>query len=254
MISESQKMLEITGTVYTLNPMITADLSDIRKLERFFKRAPSQLPRSTASVLTGMAFEARKIDIEILSRYLIVRNRKFMESSIRVQKARSGRIETQAAFVGSINRPNFTGWAEQETGAIPKVQRAATLRARGGSKRGQIQSKARLRKANKFYKPEQFQGRTLQQRFGFMMRVLNTMGGSQYFIASQDIPIRRGHISPGLYLIRQHRLMRLQGFQATKQTPRLDWNERMIQQVHHRNLAAKIWRRELDYLIKSGKF
>jgi len=233
--------------------MITADLSDLRKLERFFKRTPLQLPRSTASVLSGMAFEARKIDIEILSRHLVVRNRKFVESSIQVQKARSGRIETQVALVGSINRPRFTGWVEQETGAIPKQERAATLRARGGSKRGQIQSKARLLKSNQFYKPEQFQGRNLQQRFGFMMRIVARDGGSRYFIASQQIPTRRGHISPGLYLIRQHRLMRLQGFEARKQTPRLDWNERMIQQVHHRQLAAKIWRRELDYLVKSGK-
>ena len=236
-----------------IRAMITADLSDLRKLERFFKRTPSQLPRSTASVLSGMAFEARKIDIEILSRNLVVRNRKFVESSIRVQKARSGRIETQVALVGSINRPRFTGWAEQETGAIPKQERAATLRARGGSKRGQIQSKARLRKSNQFHKPEQFQGRNLQQRFGFMMRVLNTRGGSQYFITSQQIPTRRGHINPGLYLIRQHRLMRLQGFEARKPTPRLDWNERMIQQVGHRQLAAKVWRRELDRLVKLGK-
>lgn len=224
------------------------DDRDLRKLQGFFKKMPHELPRATANVLNGLAFEARKTDIDILKQNLIIRNPKFLESSIQVQKARPGRIEQQIALVGSIHRSGsaFTGWEEQETGEAAK-QKPASIAARGGSKRGVIKPHARFRPGRKRWRPEQFQGRNLRQRFQFMMRVLGSRGGQQAFYLSSRIPTKAGGIGPGLFGLAKHRIMKLRMLE-TKRINRLPWNERMIHTLQQRNAVSRLWGRELGRL------
>lgn len=233
--------------------MFTADLSDLKRLERFFKKMPQELPRSTANVLNGLAFEARKTDIDILKQHLIIRNPGFLNKSIQYKKTAPVRIEQQIALVGSVKRERFTGWAEQEHGEVPKRRRAETLASRGGSKRNVIKSKARLHPKNKFFKPDQFRGKTIQQRFYFMMRVLGSRGGQNIFLVSHSIKFKRKlPLNRGLYSFAHHKIVRLQSFDAAKRIERLPWTEMMIRKLHTRRDVQRLWGDQVDRLIKRG--
>lgn len=237
--------------------MFKADFSDIKALEKFYsKKVPQSLPRSTANLLTSLAFEGEKIDIEILSKNLIIRNNRMLNIKgnpfLRVQKARATRIENQRALVGSIERPRFTGWKEQETGGIPKLGRAATTHARGGRKQSVMKSRARLQSKHKFHKPSEFPARTLRQQYIHMLRVINNRGGQQYFMLQNNIRTGRGTMKPGLYLLRAKKISLLQGFNAKKAIKKLPWNEMMINILKTRNTVDKLWQREHNRLYGHG--
>jgi hypothetical protein len=200
------------------------DNTELRRLQKTFKQSPKLLRPVTANVINSLAFDAKKQYFKEIDRNMIVRNRRFVESSLQVQKARSGPIEKQIALSGSVNRPRFTGWEEQQEGKPSKTKRAITTAGRGGNKRNISKTKARLRSGNKFYKPEQFSGRDLKDRFMFMMRVLNTRGGGEFIITEtiRAPRARQGYLHRGLYSLRKHKITRLQSFDVDK-FKRITW-------------------------------
>lgn len=204
------------------------DQSDLKKLETFFKHSPRLLRPVTANVLNSLAFDNRKLNIRNISNSMIIRNRRFVESSLQVQKTRSGSIDRQIAYSGSVNRPRFTGWEEQQEGNPSKTKRAVTLAGRRGSKKNVAIFKARLKPGNKFYKPSQFRGPTTKSKFNFMMRVLNNRGGGE-FIITNPLRTRRGSLRPGLYQLRGHKIRSLQQFRVNKSVS-IPWATRSIQQ------------------------
>ena len=80
------------------------DNTQLRQLQKTFKQSPKLLRPVTANVINSLAFDAKKQYYREIDRNMIVRNRRFVESSLQVQKARSGPIEKQIALSGSVNR------------------------------------------------------------------------------------------------------------------------------------------------------
>jgi len=226
----------------------TMDPAGLKKLDRFFKGFPNEAKKATAGILNSLAFQARKYQIESISANMVIRNRRFIESSLRVETTRALPINQQVAYAGSINRPRFTGWEEQQTGKPPKRKRSITLHARGGSKAGQVRRKARLRSGNKFYKPEQFQGKNIKQRFQFMMRVLGSRGGGE-FLLTQNIPTKRGHLKRGLYSLKKHKIIKLQDFDKEYKIRRLPWATMAMTKLHRRNDIKRIWGQQLQRAV-----
>lgn len=225
------------------------DKRDLRKLQKFQKNAPREFRKATAGVLNSLAFSTRKLDIQNIDRSMIVRNRRFVEGSLKVDKARSGPIESQVATEGSINRPRFTGWVEQQTGKAPKKKRTATIHSRGGSKRRQMLQKARLKSGNQFYKPEQFQGKSLQQRFYFMMRVLGSRGGGE-FLLSEKILTKRGALGRGLYNLKKSKISRLQSFESATRPKRIRWHTQSLRQLYNNNDMRKVWKNNINRVVR----
>lgn len=228
------------------------DPAGLKKLEKFFKKFPVQARQASAGVLNSLAFTTRKYDIKNINRDMIVRNKRFVESSLRVQTTKPRDIDHQVAYAGSINRPRFTGWKEQQKGTPPKRKRSITTAARGGSKTGRMKARAKLRGGNKFYKPEQFQGKSLQQRFQFMMRVMNTRGGGEFLI-SQAIRTKRGSLTPGLYNLKGHRITRYQKFDRDIKIRRNPWRSQSIRMLHARNDINKIWGQQVNRIVNKYK-
>jgi hypothetical protein len=227
------------------------DQTDLKQLEKYFKDSPRLLQPITANVLTTLAFDVRKLYLRNIERSMIMRNRKFVESSLRVQKARSGPIERQIAYSGSVERPRFTGWREQQYGQSPRTKRAITTAGRRGSKRHTAISKARLKTSNKFYKPQQFAGSNMHSRFMFMMRVLNTRGGGEIII-DRSIAIRKGKLQPGLYQLKNHKFQRLQVFGINKSI-KIPWMSKSNQQLKFSTNLTKLYRNSLDRIIARYK-
>jgi hypothetical protein len=227
------------------------DKSGLKKLEQFFKDSPQLLKPVTANVLTSLAFNARKQYVRSINQSMIIRNRKFVESSLRVQKARSGKIENQIALSGSIERPRFSGWQEQQTGKTSKKKRAITLAGRRGNKRNIAISKARLKSSNKFYKPQQFSGNTLHSKFMFMLRVLTSRGGGE-FIITTPIKTRKGQLKTGLYQIKGHKLNKFQAFDANKAT-HIPWMTTANRKLKFSTDLTKLYNNGIKHIIARYK-
>lgn len=241
-----------------IRAMITADLSDLKKLRAFFKQAPELLRPASANVLSTLAFKTRTANVHHIETMMVIRNRKFIEDSLQYKKAKSVRIEKQIAFVGSIERPRFTGWREQEFGTSTPNKQSPTLYSRGGSKRGTVQGKYRMHKVGKAVRPEQFQGRTLQQRFGFMMRVLGTRKAG-FFYLRNPYQAKSGELPAGMYYLRKRSkkgdrhgiLKRIQSGKRNISPVRKQWMKNSIAYVMHSNDIVKIWGNSVRHIIRS---
>ena len=221
---------------------------DLKKLRRFFRESPRDFERVAANVLTSIAFSARKLYIENINRSMTVRNKRFVESSLRVVPARTTHIDRQFSEAGSIRRPRFSGWEEQQTGRLRKSNRAGTTAARGGDKKRQMLPRARLKRGNQFYKPEQFRARSDNSRFAFMMRVIASRGGGEFLLS-------KGHKSlpPGLYQFRNRRVRMLQKFGNVAQPRHIPWMSLANQSMQIRSDMAEVWRESARRVLQKYK-
>ena len=207
---------------------IKIDDKQLKQFKKMCRSGQKEFQYVTAEYLNSSAFRARELNIKNLQSQMTIRDQRFLSSSLRVEKTKPVSINQQIAISGSITRPRFTGWKEQEDGGTAERKRKITISARGGSKQAKAQQKARLRPGNKIYKPEQFQGMSYEKRFYFMMRVLGSRGGGQ-FLLSQKLRTRRGYMNPGLYGLKSGKISMLQKFEAPEikrkpwQTD--DWND-----------------------------
>jgi hypothetical protein len=224
------------------------DRRGLEKLERFFKDAPKLIKPVTANILTSLAFKTREYDIQNISSTMTIRNKRFVESSIQVEKARAVNIINQIARVGSVERPRFTGWKEQELGTANPKKRTPTMYARGGSKQNVIKPKLRMRSSNKFYNPEQFQARDYKSSVLFMLRVLGSRTGGD-FLLSKPVRTKRGQLSRGLYSLDDHRIERIQSFNPARQPRRIPWRTMSLRRLMTGNNIDKIWRQSMTHII-----
>jgi hypothetical protein len=222
------------------------DATNLRALKKFYQKAPRDFERATAGVLNSLAFTTRKNDIRNITGSMIVRNAKFIERSILVEKTRSGKISSQQSVVGSVRRPGFTGWEEQQTGKRPERQNAPTTAARGGNTRSVVRPKYRLRAKNKFVRPSDFKANTRSERaaFAFMMRVLATRGGGEFMITGGGLKL-----PPGLYSFRNRKVRKLQKLGEINPTRPNRWRTQSILQLQRGNDITRIWSEQIRRIM-----
>ena len=118
-----------------MSELFQIDLANLINLRKFYKKAPKQFLKAANATLNSFAFGTRKRSLEIIKKKMTVRNQKFVAGSLRVQKSTGSNIDNARSEVGSIFRPRFTGWKEQESGTKPERTRSITRFARGTKNR-----------------------------------------------------------------------------------------------------------------------
>ena len=100
-------------------------------------------------MLNRFAFDVRTGAIQVINDEMTVRNKRFVSGRVRVSKARET-IPTnrQKSETGSVAKPRFSGWVEQELGTKTTRNRFATLAGRSGKQNKQIRGVARLKPRN----------------------------------------------------------------------------------------------------------
>lgn len=136
--------------------MFSYTTEDLLNLRRFYKQAPKTFGRSVVGMLNGLAFHARVELLETIEDQMIVRNRKFVSSKMRVEKARGHNISNAVSRVGSISGPRFTGWEEQETGKADQRERTYSEFSRGGNQESKISSRRSRKRSNEIMKITDF--------------------------------------------------------------------------------------------------
>jgi hypothetical protein len=229
------------------------NLSELRALDRFYKRAPKQFGRASAIVLNEFAFNTRSEAFDYMVQRMVIRDTRFLKSRIQVRKARAfDPVRVQESEIGSIETQRFTGWIEQETGKEADKTRTASLLARGG-KGGKIKSTARLKPNNDFPEPKDYPGKNAHHKAIVMMQILSRAKGRKK-------PFKvYGHrtMKPGLYKFGRGRRGRqridlLQRFEDrdARTVHRVKWltegRRRMFSRI---NLQA-VWGKALRRVLK----
>jgi hypothetical protein len=225
------------------------DLSQLKKLEQFAKDSPKLFASATANVLNTLAFQTRENDISEITKSMTVRNPNFVKSNLRVQKARSGRIESQVAIAYSVPRENFSGWEEQQNGG--EIKKTIQTSARGGNVKGRVKPKYRLRQNNEFEKPDNYPGRNRRSSFYAMLRIMSTRRGGE-FILTDVMPLKHGQLKAGLFSFHGHKLQRLQMFSPSRVRAN-KWRDRSVQRVMSSNTAAKAWEQSIEHVIEQSQ-
>lgn len=172
---------------------VKIDDRQLKQFQRMCKSGPKEFQYVTAEYLNSSAFRARELNIKNIQSQMTIRDQRFLSSSLRVEKTKPVSINQQIAISGSINRPRFTGWKEQETGQTPQRKRVSTPMSRGGSMKGKIKEKYRLKSSKTPYKMSQY-----RNNFYFMLRVLGSRGGGQ-FLLTEKFRTKNKLLQPGLY-------------------------------------------------------
>jgi hypothetical protein len=218
------------------------DLREMRAFARWAKSDPRGLGVATGMMLNNQAFGSKKAIGETLETGQIIRNERFINSKIRVKKARfAGPIEQQVSMVGSIEAKRFSGLLEQQTGAKTKHRAVATKAGRSGSRSKVISRRYRLNKP--YINPERY-----PRRRGFrtanpdinilvMLKQLRSIRYRAPFIIT-------GHskLPPGLYRFKAGKLQLLQGFDPDNLQPqRFKWLTLGVRRYFRRTNLDREW-------------
>lgn len=211
-------------------PVFEMNLLDFRSFQRMQQRNPKLYRRAAGHVLNSMAFGVRAAALRELKAQSIIRNQRFVDSSIRVDKARVGQpIESLRTEVGSIARPRFTGWEEQETGKQTPRKHQAWPAARQGNIRKQVIRIARLRGTGRFPRPSDFPG--TGNPVARAIRMIHILSRSEFTAPFLILGLenKRGKkVPPGLYRFGEgeyptRKIQLLQRFKSPKETKKDPW-------------------------------
>lgn len=238
-------------------PVFELNLQDYLNFKRILKKAPKLYSRAAANVLNSAAFGTRKLAIRNIKSGMIARNEKFIAGSIRVDKARRGApMEMNKSVVGSVKRPRFSGWREQEGGQQTKRKHLAKPAARKGDLKRPVLRVARLRKGKSFLKPTAFGGRNPVDR---ALRMIHSLSANNYrkpflIFGLENIKKR---MPPGLYRFGSgkppnRRLELLQRFKSPQKTRRNPWMQPAREEYVKRVNLRTVWGRALDRELKRG--
>lgn len=221
---------------------------------RMMTKNPRVFSRASARVINSVAFGVRKLAIRNLHQDGIVRNSRFVETSIRVEKCRLGApIYAQESIVGSIARPRSTGWEEQETGARDRREYGSTLAGRRNNKRNMLVRGYRMDKAGQFPRPRDFRGGNQRRRVVKMLRTLAKAGFTKPFVIEGFTG--RGGFPTGIYKFRKsfNKLSLLQHLEPPKKQPkRTKWLSRAAQQYLKFVNLRTVWGRAVARELKNA--
>ncbi len=199
--------------------MFELNTSDLINLRKFYRKAPRLFQRATASMLNSMAFGTRNEALRIILSRMTNRDERFVKGSLQVQKTSGSRsIDRQVSIAGSVTRPRFTGWAEQQLGTPTARTRVANIEGRGGSFDRKVIGRARLKPNQKFRDMDEVGinvGNDAQRIIAFL-NIMKRENSKQSFL----IPRKVGKWKKGLYKFKGQRVVRLQNLEPSNLQPK----------------------------------
>lgn len=232
-----------------MSQMFDLSKKELVQLALLMRRQPLVWNRAATNVLNSFAFGNRTESMKVIRTRMTVRNERFLSSSMRVEKAKLGQdITRKHSEVGSIQRDRFSGWKEQELGTTTKKTRSQSLLARGGTLTKAVRPSVRMKKANAYEKPENFDGKNLHHRNIVMMQELRRRGYRKPFVI-------HGHkrIRSGLYKFHSRKLMILQDFRQPKGPKRVKWLQGGERKYFAKNKPSDVWHESLKREMKRGR-
>lgn len=220
--------------------------TDILRLRKLVKQYPQKMRAVTAKILNDLAFHTRKEALKILENKLLIKQKNFISKIILVKKTTASKpMNDQKSTVGSIRRPRFSGFEEQELGTKTKRTRVASLYGRGGIKRAVIKGTYRLRRT--FPTPSNFKGIDSSHRTTVMLASLSRQKYKKPFIITKHKKFR-----PGLYRFLRKKIVPLQHFKPRRLQPqRLRWLSMAYEKTYQNIGIGGLWLRALKKIFRN---
>lgn len=231
------------------------DTRDLKRLEKALKKLPRETMRATAGFLNSLAFKKRELDIENIKRSMVIRENKIFPKSLIVIMAKTGPIELQVAYEGSLRRPRFSGWREQETGEKPQYRKGFAPAARRNNFKNKTIGKSRLHPNVRFARHTDFDIKNVKseaQRIAVFLKLIKDRKNSTGLFKTTKsfiMPKYKGW-SPGLYGYSGGRFQKYQDFEDANKAPRRTlWHTASINSLRlldKRKIWAENFRRALN--------
>ena len=217
--------------------MFTLNVRDMIRLRKFFQVAPRAFARSISSTLNDVAFGVRRENLAVINREMIVRNPRFVESRIKVEKSRLNQGGQMHSIVGSILSPRFSGWTEQETGKESDRHRALTIMARKGDIRKQAASYARLKGGDIITSYQAGLGsvKRIYQQYAFVQLLTRNKWRKPFILG------KSWNHKAGLLRLKGGKVERLQSFGENLRPKRVKWMQKGISKYIQGNRIATDW-------------
>jgi hypothetical protein len=221
------------------------ELTDIRRLRKWNKKAPKQFTRGAAGVLNDFAFGVKNKSNKVLNKKMVIRNSRFVSSSLRVQKTRGNDFNSLSSETGSIKRPRFSGWAEQELGKRSTRTKTATPFGRSGSKKGILKPSFRMKPGARFPKPSDFKGESPNKKVNTMLRTMRRKSSRPFIIKGSD------RFKSGLYKFQNRKVIAIQRFKNRKQPKRVKWHTQAKAEYFRSVKPRDVWARNIRRILSS---
>lgn len=231
-----------------MSQMFQIELKDFINLRKFYKRAPKKFQITAANVLNNFAFGTKKAAIDVINDKMTVRNKRFVESSFRVQKTNGSiPLNSMVSRVGSIERARFSGWEEQQTGKKRESTRVGTLLSRGKNKSKQMRPAARMKPGRNFPDAGDYQGKSEQQRTTVMLNTLKRKKFRKPFVIRKNLR----KFKAGLYRFFRRKVKMLQRFDSRKAQPeKLDWMGEARRDYFRAHPVRETWGKAIKHVLK----
>lgn len=136
-----------------MRDMFTLGTKDLDLLKAAYIKMPKEFARASSDLLNIQVAEMKKNLIpKTINKTMTIRDDKFMNTGIRYTQSRPRtNINNQEAIVGSVFRPRFSGWKEQEFGTVSESlkSRSFSLSARDDNPANKIPTGIRLKQTAK---------------------------------------------------------------------------------------------------------
>ena len=229
--------------------MFQIDKTDLKRLAKFYKRAPKLFARASAGILNDFAFGTRREIIGLMTNRLTIRNQRFLTASVQVQRASGKRIDKQRSKVGSVRRDRFSGWLEQQTGKKDPRSHTATLFARRGTKLGIVPGSNRLKKSNVAARPEDYNIKADNEnsRTAIFLQIMARRGrGRPFYIRKKYKKLRRG-----IYRIKSGKIRKIQSLNKTKKKIHsFDWINQSRKNFFSKANIRDLWGSQLRRVLR----
>jgi hypothetical protein len=149
------------------------------------------------------------------------------------------------AIVGSIRRPRFTGWIEQELGTPVQRTRIFGIMARGGDIKRRTIGVSRLRQNADHIEPDAYEGRSERFRNTAMLMDIRRRGIKKPFVIR-----RHSKLKPGLYRFVRKKLQMLQRFKVKVQPKRIPWLSGSVKLYMSKNRVRNEWAKSIRHVLK----
>jgi hypothetical protein len=231
------------------------DQTDLKKLVKFYKRAPKEFQAAAAGVLNSQAFTLKKINNRAINSMMTIRDPKFVSRALHVVKARATDINKMESMAGSVSKPRFSGWIEQETGQKTTRTRKILLDARAGSWKSRARGYGKMRPAKEFYDESDFQGKHTEQRIAIMLSMMRK-GTAQRkpFLIKKKMSGKIGRMGPGLYRLKAKKTYKLQTIKAKGVQPkRKKWMTASVEKLSSEFDLKGAWEENIKRILARHK-
>jgi hypothetical protein len=224
--------------------IFSIDLKDLEKLIKQYEINEREFKSAMVNVLNSQAFGMKTIIPKTIEDTMTVRNARFVQSSIRVSKAS---WKTPVSRVGSILRPSFSGWLEQETGRKSDRNRIPTKAARRGNWANRIAPSLRMKPSNEFLTDRDVikSAKSNRQRVVAMLSYVEKHNYRRPFILSGSSKFKKG-----LYkrVGKKFKLIQHLGAPRTS-VKRVKWMKKSIKRYFAVNVPLDLWRESVKRIV-----